>query len=154
MQGVTPQLYPRMSEDQISQKRLKALVQSLEWTYGVVWKLSSSDGLLEWVHGWFNPLSTESAQTLMPQFYSIFKDPCALGFSALALQGGSPIWWTSKMAEIRTDKYKAQFLQVTENLLHDQSYLQNILFVAICPACKTFCSLYLYPRGKKSREIP
>jgi hypothetical protein len=30
-----------MSEDQISQKRLKALVQSLEWTYGVVWKLSS-----------------------------------------------------------------------------------------------------------------
>jgi hypothetical protein len=102
-----------MSEDQISQKRLKALVQSLEWTYGVVWKLSSSDGLLEWVHGWFNPLSAESAQTLMPQFYSIFKDPCALGFSALALQRGSPVWWTSNMAEIRTDKYKAQFLQVT-----------------------------------------
>jgi len=79
---------------------------------------------------------------------------CACSFSALALQGGSPIWWTSNMAEIRTDKYKAQFLQVTENLLHDQTYLQNILFVAICPACKTFCSLYLYPRGKKSRGIP
>jgi hypothetical protein len=40
--------------------------------------------LLEWVHGWFNPASTESGQTLMPQFYSIFKtcsfkDPCAPG---------------------------------------------------------------------------
>jgi hypothetical protein len=132
MQGVTPQLDPRMSEDQISQKRLKALVQSLEWTYGVVWKLSSSDGLLEWVHGWFNPLSTESAQTLMSQFYSIFKGPCALGFSALALQRGSPIWWTSNMAEIRTDKYKAQFLQ--------EAHIQTVVCIPGLRADGMYCT--------------
>lgn len=62
MQGVTPQLYPRMSEDQISQKRLKALVQSLEWTYGVVWKLSSSDG---WV-------SNSWPWELQRSFYSLW----------------------------------------------------------------------------------
>jgi hypothetical protein len=132
MQGVTPQLDSRMSEDQISQKRLKALVQSLEWTYGVVWKLSSSDGLLEWVHGWFNPLSAESAQTLMPQFYSIFKDPCALGFSALALQQGSPVWWTSNMAEIRTDKYKAQFLR--------EAHIQTVVCIPGLGADGMYCT--------------
>jgi hypothetical protein len=40
----SPLLGLRMLKEEISsQTRLKALIQSLEWTYGVLWKLSSGE---------------------------------------------------------------------------------------------------------------
>ncbi|KAH8952820.1 hypothetical protein BDL97_09G105100 [Sphagnum fallax] len=137
MTGAVSLLNLRMSEDEISQKRLKDLVQSLGWTYGVIWKLSSSDRVLEWVHGWFNPASTESGQTLMPQFYSIFKtcsfkDPCAPGYSTLALQQHSPVWWTSNMAEVPTDKCKARFLQ--------EAHIQTVVCIPWPGADGMYCT--------------
>jgi hypothetical protein len=110
----------RMLKEAISsQTRLKALIQSLEWTYGVLWKLSSGERpVLEWAHGWFNSTSLEFGPTLALQFYSIFKtcsfkDPGSQGYAASALQRDcGPLWWTSSMPQIPTDKCKAQFLQV------------------------------------------
>jgi hypothetical protein len=78
MQEVTPRLDPRMTEDQISQKRLKALVQSLEWTYGVVWKLSSSDG---WV-------SNSWPWELQRSFYSLWLSISTLGFLSVGISTG------------------------------------------------------------------
>ncbi|CAM6051049.1 unnamed protein product [Sphagnum compactum] len=107
-----------LKEENSSQTRLKALIQSLEWTYGVLWKLSSGERpVLEWAHGWFNSTSLEFGPTLAPQFYSIFKncsfkDPGSQGYAAFALQRDcGPLWWTSSMPQIPTDKCKAQFLQ-------------------------------------------
>jgi hypothetical protein len=119
MPGASSLLDLRMPEDETRHKCLKTLVQYLNWTYGVIWKLSPGDRFdLEWVDGWFDPTSFKSGHTLMPQFYSIFKtcnfrDPSAHGYSALALRQGASFWWTSQMAEVPTDKCKARFLQVT-----------------------------------------
>ncbi len=43
MPGASSLLDLRMPEDETRHERLKTLVQSLNWTYGVIWKLSPSD---------------------------------------------------------------------------------------------------------------
>ncbi|KAH9557843.1 hypothetical protein CY35_07G106000 [Sphagnum magellanicum] len=117
MPGASSLLDLRMPEDETHHKCLKTLVQYLNWTYGVIWKLSPGDRFdLEWVDGWFDPTSFKSGHALMPQFYSIFKtcnfkDPSAHGYSALALRQVASFWWTSQMEEVPTDKCKARFLQ-------------------------------------------
>jgi hypothetical protein len=43
MPGASSLLDLRMPEDETRHKSLKTLVQYLNWTYGVIWKLSPSD---------------------------------------------------------------------------------------------------------------